>query len=45
MTYLGRIGTTKASKIKTEERFPISEHGYIIGKLLDRMKCQILLDT
>ena len=24
-----------ASKIKAEERFPISEQGYTIGKLLD----------
>ena len=26
-TYLGKIGTTKASKIKAEEKFPISEQG------------------
>ena len=43
-TYLGRIGTTKASKIKAQERFLISEQGYMIGKLLDGTDCQILLD-
>ena len=44
-TYLGRIGTTRANKIKAEERFPISEQGYTIGKLLDGTEHQILLDT
>ena len=34
-TYLGRIDITRASKIKAEEKFPISEQGYMIGKLLD----------
>ena len=29
MTYLARIEMTKASKIKAEEKFPISEQGYI----------------
>ena len=41
-TYLGRVDITKASKIKAEERFPISEQGYIVGKLLNRIACQIL---
>ena len=36
---------TRASKIKVEEKFPISEQGYMVGKLLDGMECQILLDT
>ena len=44
-TYLGKIHTTRASKIKAEERFPISEQGYKIGKLLDRTEYQILLDS
>ena len=44
-TYLGRVYTTKASKIKAEERFPISEQGYTVGKLLDGTECQIPLDT
>ena len=36
---------TKASKIKAEESFPISEQGYTMGKLLDGTECQVLLDT
>ena len=44
-TYLGRIDMTRASKIKVEEKFPISEQGYTVGKLLDGMECQIHLDT
>ena len=36
---------TRASKIKTEEKFPISEQGYMVGKLLDDTECQILLNT
>ena len=43
-TYLGSIDTTRASKIKAEETFPISEQGYTIGKLLDETECQILLN-
>ena len=45
MTYLGRIGMTRENKIKAEEKFPILEHGYTVGKLWDGMECQILLDT
>ena len=44
-TYLGRIDMNRASKIKAEEKFPISEQGYAIGKLLDGTECQILLDN
>ena len=44
MTYLGRINMTRTSKINVEEKFPISEQGYTVGKLLDGMQCQILLD-
>ena len=36
---------TRASKIKAEEGFPISEQEYTIGKLQDGTECQILLDT
>ena len=43
-TYLGRINVTRLDKIKAEEKFPISEQGYTVGKLLDGMECQILLD-
>ena len=35
-TYLGRVDTNRVSKIKVEERFAISEQGYIVGKLLDK---------
>ena len=45
MTYLGRIDMTRASKVKVEEKYPISEQGYMVGKLLDGMECQIHLDT
>ena len=43
-TYLGRIDMTRARKIKAEEKFPLSEQGYTLGKLLDCTECQILLD-
>ena len=33
------------TKIKAEERFPITGQGFASGKLLDGMDCQILLDT
>ena len=42
---LGRIDITRNSKIKVEEKFPISKQEYMIGKLLDGTECQILLDT
>ena len=45
-TYLGRIGHEESqNKLKAEESFPISENGYTLGRLLDGMKCQLLLDT
>ena len=45
-TCLGRIGQEESqNKLKAEESFPISENGYILGRLLDGMKCQLLLDT
>ena len=43
-TYLGRTDMTRATTIKAEERFAISEQGYMVGKLLDDTECQILLD-
>ena len=45
LTYLGRINMTHNKNLIVEERFPISKLGYIVGKLLDRTECQILLDT
>ena len=31
--------------LRAEESFPISEHGYTLGKLLDGTERQLLLDT
>ena len=45
MTYLGQAEMTRDTKIKAEERFPITGQGFASGKLLDGMECQILLDT
>ena len=45
MSYLGRIDMTRSDKMKAEENFPPSEQGYAIGKLLDGIECQILLDS
>ena len=36
---------TRDTKIKAEERFPITGQGFASGKLLDGMECKILLDT
>ena len=36
---------TRNTKIKAEERFPITGQGFALGKLLNGMECQILLDT
>ena len=44
-TYLGRVDKGSNSKLKAEEPFPISEHEYTSGKLLDGTECQLLLDT
>ena len=44
-TYLGKTDTTRNTKIKVEERFPITGQGFASGKLLDGTECQILLDT
>ena len=41
-TYLGRIGMTRLDKIKADEKLPMSEQGYTVGKLLDDMEYQIL---
>ena len=44
-TYLGISNRARNNKLKAEESFPISEHGYTSGKLLDGTECQLLLDT
>ena len=41
--YLGQTNMTRSSKIKAEERFPITGQGFASGKLLDGRECQILL--
>ena len=43
-TYLGRVGKENQCKLKAEESFPISEHGYTLGRLLDGTECELLLD-
>ena len=43
-TYLGRVDKGNQHKLKAEESFPISEHGYTSGRLLDGTGCQLLLD-
>ena len=44
-TYLGQANMTRNTRIKAEERFPITGQGVASGKLLDGTECQILLDT
>ena len=44
-TYLGQADMTRCTKIKAEERFPITGQGFASGKLLDGTECQILLET
>ena len=44
-TYLGKSDKVRNDKLKAEESLPISEHGYMLGKLLDGRDCQLLLDT
>ena len=43
-TYLGRIDMKREEVMKVEESFPISEQGFVMGKLLNGEECQILLD-
>ena len=43
-TYLGRVNKEIQNKLKAKESFPISEHGYTLGRLLDGTECQLLLD-
>ena len=44
MTYLGRIDMKRDEIMKAEESFPISEQGFVMGKLMNGEECQILLD-
>ena len=42
--YLGRIDIKREDVMKAEESFPISEQGFVMGRILNGDKCQILLD-
>ena len=44
-TYLGKIGMTREDIMKAVESFPISEQGFVMGRILNGEECQILLDT
>ena len=44
-TSLGKIDMKREDIKKAEESFPISEQGFVIGKVLNGEECQILLDT
>ena len=44
-TYLGKSDKTRNDKLKVEQSFPISEHGYTSGRLMDGTECLLLLDT
>ena len=44
-TYLEKSDKTRNDKLNVEESFPISEHGYTLGRVLDGTECQLLLDT
>ena len=39
MTYLGQTNMTRSTRIKAEERFPITGQGFTSGKLLDGTEC------
>ena len=45
ITYLGRIDMTRESTIKAEEKFSISEQGYMVGKLSDEFRHDLHLFT
>ena len=45
MMYLGQTKMIRDTRIKAEERFPITGQGFASGKLLDGTEGQILLDT
>ena len=43
-TYLGKIGMRREDIMKAEESFPISEQGFVMGRISNGEECQILLD-
>ena len=44
-TYLGKVNMQRVDIMRLEESFPISEQGFVKGKVLKGEECQILLDT
>ena len=44
-THLGKTDMTRDYVIKAEEKFPISGHRYIIGRLMDKTEYTLLIDT
>ena len=44
-TYLGRIDMKREEVMKAEESFPISDQGFVMGKLLYGEECQMLSDA
>ena len=44
-TYLGKIHMRMEDIMKAEESFPTSEQGFVMGRMSNGEKCQILLDT
>ena len=43
--YLGKIGMKQEDIMKAEESFPISEQGFVMGRILNGEECQILFGT
>ena len=43
--YFGKIGMKWEDIMKAKESFPISEQGFVMGRILNGEECQILLDT
>ena len=43
-TYLGKIDMKTEGVMKAEESFPISQQGFVIGRILNGEECHILLD-
>ena len=43
-TYLGKSDKTRNDILRAEESFPILEHGFTSGRLLNGTECQLLLD-
>ena len=44
-TYIGKTNMNQDKDLMVEQKFSISKSGYTLGKLMDGMECQILLDT